>query len=116
MITPLSIAFLNAIGPYELLILFAIILLLFGPRRLPEIARIIGKAVEQLRRASQDFRDQVMNLDEPPEDHAYDAEHVVEASEEVPAAADDEAYRTPDRAAEDTEACEEKDGENELAG
>ncbi|MBN2302372.1 MAG: twin-arginine translocase TatA/TatE family subunit [Lentisphaerae bacterium] len=51
-------------GSGELLILFLVILLLFGPRRLPDIARTIGKIAEELRRASQDFRDQIMKISE----------------------------------------------------
>jgi len=61
-------AFLS-VGPSggEMLVVFVVALLLFGPRRLPEIARAIGKALELLRRSSQDFKDQVMNIDrEPP--------------------------------------------------
>ena len=42
----LPVAFLTgAPGPGELLLLFIVVLVLFGPRRLPEIARMIGRAV-----------------------------------------------------------------------
>jgi len=52
----------------EMLMVFVVTLLLFGPRRLPEIARAIGKALELLRRSSQDFKDQIMNIEpEPPQ-------------------------------------------------
>ncbi len=51
-------------GTGEIIVLFLVVLLLFGPRRLPEIARTIGKVFDQLRKASQDFRDQVMRLDD----------------------------------------------------
>lgn len=58
-------AFLGgAPGSGEVILLFLVVLVFFGPRRLPEIARMIGRALEQLRRASQDFRDQVMRIDE----------------------------------------------------
>ena len=60
----LSTAFLvGSIGPGEVLLLFLVILLLFGPRKLPEIARWMGKTVSELRRVSQNFRDQVMQVD-----------------------------------------------------
>jgi sec-independent protein translocase protein TatB len=61
------VAFLaGSIGPGEVVFLFLIILLFFGPRRLPDLARQIGKAVSELRRASQNFRDQVMQMDKEP--------------------------------------------------
>lgn len=61
----------GSLGPAELLVLFVVILLLFGPKRLPEIARMIAKAMDHMRRASQDFHDQVMDIEkevmaEPP--------------------------------------------------
>ena len=61
------VAFLaGSVGPGELIVWFAVILLLFGPRRLPEIARQLGKALAHLRRASQEFQSQVMQIAEEP--------------------------------------------------
>jgi TatA/E family protein of Tat protein translocase len=66
MVVPLPLGFLSGSpGMGELLLLFAVILILFGPRRLPEVAKMIGRAMQELRRASQDFRDQVMRIDTP---------------------------------------------------
>ncbi len=50
-------------GPMELIVIFLVVLVLFGPRRLPEIARMIGKMLHELRRASEDFKDQVMSIE-----------------------------------------------------
>lgn len=50
----------------EILLVFAVVLVLFGPRKLPEFARTLGRILEELRRASQDFRYQVMRLDQDP--------------------------------------------------
>lgn len=38
------------IGMTEILIILAIILLLFGPKRLPELAKSIGNAVRECRK------------------------------------------------------------------
>lgn len=40
----------------EILFLFVLALLVFGPRKLPEIARLVGKTMAELRRASNEFR------------------------------------------------------------
>ncbi len=45
------------IGMPELMIVFVIALLVFGPKELPRIGRTIGKAMAELRRASDDLRD-----------------------------------------------------------
>ncbi len=54
---------LPSIGAPELLILLVIILIIFGAGKLPEIARGLGQAVGDFRRASQG-----LNLEEPQED------------------------------------------------
>ena len=61
----ITLAFLvGAPGGEELLLIFVVVLLMFGPKKLPEIARNIGKTMEYLRKTSQEFREQVMRLDE----------------------------------------------------
>ena len=59
-----AIAFLpGSVGGFELVVLFAIVLILFGPKRLPEVAREMGRTLDRLRRASDQFRDQIMRMD-----------------------------------------------------
>jgi len=57
---------LFGVGMQELIVILVLVLILFGPRRLPEIGRAIGKTVRQLRRATQDFREAIEQ--EPPEE------------------------------------------------
>jgi Tat protein translocase TatB subunit len=40
------------VGPAEFLIIFVIALIVFGPGKLPELARTLGKAMRELRRMS----------------------------------------------------------------
>lgn len=62
----LSLSFFSgAPGGGEILLLFIVILVLFGPRRLPEMARAIGRILDQVRRASHEFSDQIMQIDRP---------------------------------------------------
>lgn len=76
-----SIALLSGSpGPGEIIVIFFFILVLFGPRKLPEIAKMIGKTLHELRRASEDFKDQIMAI----ETEVIDDEDVVsEDSDDV---------------------------------
>jgi len=44
------------LGVPELIFIFVLALLIFGPRRLPEIGRTVGKAVGEFRRATTDLK------------------------------------------------------------
>lgn len=44
------------IGPLEILVVGVVALIVFGPRRLPEMARSIGKALAEFRRQASDIR------------------------------------------------------------
>jgi sec-independent protein translocase protein TatA len=48
------------VGPWELIILLVIVLLVFGAKRLPEIGRSMGKGMRE-------FKDSVTGKDEPGE-------------------------------------------------
>jgi len=38
-------------GPLEILLVFLIILILFGPQKLPELSRALGKAIREFKKA-----------------------------------------------------------------
>jgi len=48
-------------GFSETIFLFFLALLIFGPKRLPEIARQVGKALNEFRRASNEFKAQLQS-------------------------------------------------------
>jgi TatA/E family protein of Tat protein translocase len=48
--------FLESLGTTELLLILVAALVLFGPRKLPEMSRKLGKAVNDFRRAGDDFK------------------------------------------------------------
>jgi len=54
------------IGFQELLIILVVALLVFGPKRLPELARSLGRGVAEFRRASSELR-QHLDVSEPAE-------------------------------------------------
>jgi Tat protein translocase TatB subunit len=47
------------IGMQELLVIFVIALLVLGPKRLPEIARALGKGVREFRKATSEIKESV---------------------------------------------------------
>jgi Tat protein translocase TatB subunit len=47
------------IGLQELIVIFTIAILIFGPKRLPELAKTLGKGLGELKRAFQDVKEQV---------------------------------------------------------
>ena len=50
------LAIFEFIGTSELLMVLFVALLVFGPRKLPELGRSLGQALNQLRAASDDFK------------------------------------------------------------
>ncbi len=50
---------LGSMGPAEWLIILCIILLLFGARRLPEIARSLGKGIKEFKKAGREVTDDI---------------------------------------------------------
>lgn len=53
------------IGAQELIVILVIALLVFGPKRLPELARSLGKGLAEFRRASNDLRQSLSAEPEP---------------------------------------------------
>lgn len=51
------------IGPMELLLILVVALLVLGPKRMPELARMLGRGLGEFRRASNDLR-QSLALDD----------------------------------------------------
>jgi len=47
------------IGVPELLIILAVALIVFGPRKLPEIGRTLGKALGEFRKATDDLKNTI---------------------------------------------------------
>lgn len=47
---------MGPLGVPELIIIFIIALLVFGPKRLPELGRTVGKAMAEFRRASNELK------------------------------------------------------------
>ena len=66
MFLPLAFFFGGAPSTPEIMLVFVAILLLFGAKRLPEIARGLGKSMELFRRAARDVTDEIMKEEPKP--------------------------------------------------
>jgi sec-independent protein translocase protein TatA len=53
------------LGPVELLVILGIVLLLFGAKKLPELARSMGKSTREFKRGLKDDDDEATPTDAP---------------------------------------------------
>ena len=56
---------LGGIGAQELILIFLVILLLFGARRIPEIAQGLGKGMKEFRKAMKETQDELTKPETP---------------------------------------------------
>jgi TatA/E family protein of Tat protein translocase len=53
---PTVLLFLEFLGTTELMVIALVALVIFGPRKLPEIGRSLGRSLAEFKRASDDFK------------------------------------------------------------
>ena len=68
------------LGPMEIALILIVILLLFGAKRIPEIARSLGRASQEYKKAKEDF---LAEVNKP----AEDVKDAIESDKSAPAAA-----------------------------
>jgi sec-independent protein translocase protein TatA len=69
------------IGIWEILILLLVVLLVFGPKRLPEMGRSLGKGMRE-------FKDSISGKDDDEPVHRQYAQELPPAEEQHPVAAE----------------------------
>ena len=82
------------LGMPEMIVIFVIALLVFGPKRLPEIGRSLGRSLAEFKRASEELKEGLVTE--------------LSAGEEKPSAAGEQKLEPPNAAAPPTGSQEEK--------
>jgi len=54
---------MGSLGPTELIIILAIILLLFGSKKLPELARGLGRGIREFKDATNEITNEIKNAE-----------------------------------------------------
>ena len=49
----------GSVGPTELILIFIVALLVFGPKKLPEIGKSVGKAIREFKKASDEIKGRI---------------------------------------------------------
>ena len=62
------------IGMPELLVIFVVALIVLGPKRLPDVAKALGKGLAEFRKATSELTDELRNAQSMIEREATDAE------------------------------------------
>jgi len=89
-IYPSNLAFIQGLGWTEVVVVLFLILLLFGAKRLPELARGFGKSIKEFKKATTEIENDIRSAieDDPqptPRVQAKPAQPKVEPPPEAPA-------------------------------
>ncbi len=68
-----TLAFIGNFGGGEIILIFLIVLLLFGAKKVPELFRSLGKGVNEFRKAKNEWEQDINEVmsQEPIEDHDF---------------------------------------------
>ena len=53
---------MGSLGPFEIVAILVIVLLLFGGKKLPELAKGLGKGLREFKNASRDIKQEVNDV------------------------------------------------------
>ena len=62
------------LGPWEIALVILVIIILFGGKKLPELARGLGLGLREFKKAKQEIKDEVKNVTDEAEDAKKEAE------------------------------------------
>ena len=53
-----------SLGPWEIVLIFLVVIIFFGGAKIPEIARSLGKGLREFKKTTKDIQDEVSNIKE----------------------------------------------------
>ena len=54
-----ELAFLGGLGGPEIILILAVLLIFFGAKRIPELAKGLGKGIKEFKKATTDIKDEI---------------------------------------------------------
>ncbi len=102
-VTATAIGFLQGIGTTELLIIFFVVLLLFGAKKLPELARGMGKSIKEFKKATNEIEEDIRTAIDSPETPAKPQSQVEIPHKVSPAPASTQTPSSPPAESSETE-------------
>jgi sec-independent protein translocase protein TatA len=67
MLAYMNVMFAGMIGGWEMVVILAVVLMLFGAKKLPELAKGLGQGIKEFKKATREVTDEVSHaMDETP--------------------------------------------------
>ena len=63
-----------SLGPWEIALVILVIIMLFGGKKLPELARGLGLGLREFKKAKQEIKDEVKNVTDEVDDTDMEVE------------------------------------------
>ena len=82
------LAMLGPLGGQEIFLIFVVILLLFGAKKLPELARGMGRSLGEFKKAKDEFEHEIMTADQDAYHGRSDSKPTPAPEEQIASAAD----------------------------
>lgn len=72
----MQIAFIQNFGTQELILIFLVVLLFFGAKRMPELFRSFGKSIKEFKKATSDVQDDIRTAMEAEDEPSKASEEI----------------------------------------
>ena len=53
-----------SLGPWEIVLIFVVLLLVFGGKKLPELARGLGQGLKEFKKAKEEIKEEIKSAEE----------------------------------------------------